>query len=513
MTVSVLLVDDSADTRTLVARELGLHFAELAVIHAGTAKELDKAIQDGHFDVAITDYRLRFSDGITVLRRLKQDYPERPVIMFTASGSEEIAVTAMKEGLDDYITKTPKHFPRIAFAVRSCLGKIDQRRQLEQALARLEKADRQKNEFLSILAHELRNPLAAAGYSVALMRQDDAPAATLKRATDVMERQIAHMARLLDQLLDLSRITRNRVDLVRQPIDLRRLIEQCIDNLRPALHAGAHELTVTLPDDPLVVDGDEVRLTQVFSNVLHNATKFSPPGGRIALRAVLRGAEAVVEVQDHGIGIDQSRLEDVFEMFSQAETKAHGGTPGLGIGLAIVRSLVELHGGSARAYSDGAGRGTTVQLVLPLAGDATLAEPVQAKPATSAGGALQVLVADDNLDAADLLAEVLRTYGYAVHTAHDGKAAIELAARFKPDVMVLDIGMPGATGYEVAHWTREQPWGERVALIAVTGWGQEHDGNRALRAGFDARLVKPVDLDELLKLIALAAMAVPQHAS
>jgi two-component system CheB/CheR fusion protein len=315
------------------------------------------------------------------------------------------------------------------------------------------------------------------------------------------------MARLLDQLLDLSRITRNRVDLVRQPLDLRRLIEQCIDNLRPALHAGAHELSVTLHDDPLVVNGDEVRLTQVFSNVLHNAAKFSPSGGRIALRAFVRGAEAVVEVQDHGIGIDQSRLEDVFEMFSQAETKAHGGTPGLGIG------LVELHGGSARAYSDGIGRGTMVQLVLPLADNPTLAEPVQSEPAARAGGALRVLVADDNIDAADLLAEVLRTYGYAVHTAHDGKAAIELAARYKPDVMVLDIGMPGATGYEVAHWARQQPWGEQASLIAVTGWGQEHDGNRALRAGFDARLVKPVDLNELLKLIALAAMAVPQHAS
>jgi two-component system CheB/CheR fusion protein len=303
------------------------------------------------------------------------------------------------------------------------------------------------------------------------------------------------------------------VDLVRQPIDLRRLIEQCIDNLRPALQAGAHEITVALPDDPLVVDGDEVRLTQVFSNVLHNATKFSPSGGRIALRADLRGADAVVEVRDHGIGIDRSRLEDVFEMFSQAETKVHGGTPGLGIGLAIVRSLVELHGGSVRAYSDGAGTGTTVQVVLPRAGNATLADPVQPGPAASAGGTLQVLVADDNLDAADLLAEVLRTHGYVVHTAHDGKAAIELAARSRPDVMVLDIGMPGATGYEVANWARQQPWGERAALIAVTGWGQEHDGNRALRAGFDARLVKPVDLNELLKLIALAAMAVPQHAS
>jgi two-component system CheB/CheR fusion protein len=418
----------------------------------------------------------------------------------------------MKEGLDDYLTKTPKHFPRLGFAVRGCLEQRDQRRQLEQALARVEKADRQKTEFLSILAHELRNPLAAAGYSVALVRRGDMPPDVLKRATDVMERQIAHMARLLDELLDLSRITRNRVELVRQPTDLRRVIELSLDNLRPSLQAGTHELVLALPEAPLVVNGDEVRLTQVFSNVLHNAAKFSPAGGRIELRAWVREAEAVVEVQDRGIGIDRSRLADVFEMFSQAEAKVHGGTPGLGIGLAIVRSLVELHGGSVEAFSEGAGRGTLVRMVFPLAGSMALAEPARTESAF-AGGALRVLVADDNTDAADLLSEVLRTQGYAVQTAHDGKAAIALAARFRPDVLVLDIGMPGATGYEVAHWTRQQPWGDGARLVAVTGWGREHDGDQALRTGFDARLVKPVDLDELLRLVAGASKPAPEPAS
>lgn len=508
MALTVLLVDDSADTRVLVARELGRHFDALSVIHAGTAKELDKALDDGLFDVTITDFRLRFTDGISVLRVLKQRYPERPVIMFTASGNEEVAVTAMKEGLDDYITKTPKHFPRLGFAVRSCLEHRDQRRQLEQALARLEKADRQKNEFLSILAHELRNPLAAAGYSVALMRQGDAAPATLKRATDVMERQIAHMSRLLDELLDLSRITRNRIDLVRQPTDLRQLIELGVDNVRAALHASRHALELLLPDRPLIVNGDEVRLTQVFSNVLQNAVKFSPVGGRTQVRAFAQGNEAVVEVQDHGSGIDPSRLDEVFEMFSQAETKARGGVPGLGLGLAIVRSLVELHGGSVAAFSEGEGSGTLVRIVLPLA-----AAPVpQAEPEADIAGApgrLQVLVADDNADAADLLGELLRAHGYAVITANDGNAAIELAGRHQPDVALLDIGMPGATGYEVAHWIRQQPWGAKAALIAVTGWGEEHDGDRARQAGFDARLVKPVDLNELLRKVAEMGMRHP----
>ncbi len=506
MALCVLLVDDSADTRVLVARELALHFDELSVIHAGTAKDLDKALDDGLFDVTITDFRLRFTDGISVLRALKQRYPERPVIMFTASGNEEVAVTAMKEGLDDYITKTPKHFPRLGFAVRSCLEHREQRSQLEQALARLEKADRQKNEFLSILAHELRNPLAAAGYSVALMRQGDAAPATLKRATDVMERQIAHMARLLDELLDLSRITRNRVDLVRQPTDLRQLIELGVDNVRPALHASQHALELLLPDRPLMVNGDEVRLTQVFSNVLQNAVKFSPVGGRTQVRAFAQGSEAVVEVQDQGVGIDPSRLDEVFEMFSQAETKARGGAPGLGLGLAIVRSLVELHGGTVNAFSEGEGSGTLVRIVLPLAAGDTLPAQDTGEAATGAPGTLQVLVADDNADAADLLGELLRAHGYAVTTANDGKAAMELAARHHPDVLLLDIGMPGATGHEVAHWIRQQPWGGKPALIAVTGWGEEHDGDRARQAGFDARLVKPVDLNELLRMVAEMGM-------
>jgi CheY-like chemotaxis protein len=266
-----------------------------------------------------------------------------------------------------------------------------------------------------------------------------------------------------------------------------------------------HDLTLARPDHPLVVYGDEVRLTQVFSNLLHNASKFSPAGGAIEVRAFLREVEAIVEVRDHGIGIDPGRLEDVFEMFSQAETKVHGGTPGLGIGLAIVRSLVELHGGSVNAFSEGPGRGTMVRVVLPAVSAAAHEEHGQGMHTTGGGARLRVLVADDNADAADLLAEVLRTHGYEVHTAHDGNAAIELAGRCQPDLLLLDIGMPGASGYEVAHWARRQQWGERAVIIAVTGWGEEHDGDRALQAGFDTRLVKPVDLNELLGLIARVA--------
>jgi two-component system CheB/CheR fusion protein len=642
MSFTALLIDDSPDDRALVARELRRHFGDIGILQAGTPETLADAIERGGFDVTITDYRLRFSDGISVLRELKRRFPERPVIMFTASGNEEVAVEAMKEGLDDYITKTAKHYPRIGYAVRACLDRVEQRGQVERALAReslaktrlevalqsarmgtwqldvetgitsysdevgpmfgrepgfthanfqawlddihpddraallaeweaalagqelykvrfralgadgvtrwiessgkvlrnpqgapgkiigtardvtaevhirqnlerqreeLEKADRQKSNFLSILAHELRNPLAAAGYSVALLRQAGENPAAVKRATEVIGRQISHMARLLDELLDMSRIRHNRGALEREPIDLRRIVEIGCDSARAAIEEKGHDLRLSLPAAAVIVEGDEVRLTQVLSNLLNNAAKFTPPGGRIEIRVASEDGMALVEVADTGIGIEAARLEDVFEMFSQAQAKTHGGTPGLGIGLAVVKSLVELHGGSVQADSLGLGQGTRVRVRLPLAQAGELAPRQQpGVPATAAGetGAMpvQVLLADDNHDAVDLLAAFLALQGYAVHTAYDGSAAVELAARIRPQVLVLDIGMPGMTGYEIAEWARQQPWGTDATLVAVTGWGPEVDGDRALRSGFDVRLVKPVAMDQLLRAIA-----------
>jgi PAS domain S-box-containing protein len=641
MTFTALLIDDSPDDRALVARELRRHFGDIGILQAGTPEALAEALDMGRFDVTITDYQLRFSDGITVLRELKRRFPDRPVIMFTASGNEEVAVAAMKEGLDDYITKTAKHYPRIGYAVRSCLDHVKQRDQIEQALAReslakarleialqsagmgtwqldletghsfysdavgpmfgrepgfthadfrswlddihpddhaavraeweralsssklyqarfrtlgadgivrwaessgkvlcnaagapttiigtvrdvtaevnvrlnlerqreaLEKADRQKNNFLSILAHELRNPLAAAGYSVALLRQAGADAASVGRATEVIERQISHMARLLGELLDLSRITHDRLQLDIQRIDLRRVAEMGCDSVRAALKEKEHRLDLSLPAEAVIVEGDEVRLTQVLSNLLNNAAKFTAAGGEIELRLMCDERQAIVEVADNGIGIEAHRLEEVFEMFSQAQTKAHGGTPGLGIGLAVVKSLVELHGGSVAAHSPGLGLGTRMRVTLPLAPKQADAAPPAAVAANhgTAGARtpLEVVLADDNRDAADLLADFLAMQGHTVHTAYDGKAAIELASRIRPQVLVLDIGMPGATGYEVAEWARRQPWGSDATLVAVTGWGREVDGDRALRSGFDIRLVKPVDIHQLLLAIA-----------
>jgi two-component system CheB/CheR fusion protein len=379
---------------------------------------------------------------------------------------------------------------------------------LERQRTELQKADRQKNEFLSIMAHELRNPLAAAGYSVALLRRG-ALAPGLLKAVDVIERQTAHMGKLLDDLLDVSRITRNRIELDLRPMDLRAVIEMAHDNVRPALEAKGHRTILPAGGEPLIVDGDEVRLTQVVSNLLHNAAKFTPPGGEIEVRAWREDAQAVIEVADNGAGIDPVRIDDVFEMFSQAHTKMQGGQPGLGVGLAVVRSLVGLHGGSVQAFSAGAGRGTRVRVELPAVVAPDAGTPAADALSTAPGPAHEIVLADDNVEAADILSELLRGEGYAVHTAYDGQAALDLARQRRPAILLLDIGMPRLNGYEVARRVRAEAWGGRTAIIAITGWGENQHHDQALQAGFDARLVKPVDTGRLLGMLKDVAVQSP----
>jgi two-component system CheB/CheR fusion protein len=384
---------------------------------------------------------------------------------------------------------------------RDVTADIETRQNLERKTGELERADRQKNEFLAILAHELRNPLGAARYSIALLRQAPDDAAVRARATDVIDRQIGHMAKMLDELLDLSRIAHNRIELERAPLDVRGIAELACENALPTLEGKGHDLRLSLPPEPVMVVGDEVRLTQVVANLLVNAAKFTPTPGHIEVRVAREDLDAVIEVADDGIGIAPHRLDGVFEMFSQGDTKAHGGTPGLGIGLAVVRSLVGLHGGTVRAFSAGADQGTRIRVTLPVLAQSAPAAAAGAPAADGGARGLRVLLADDNADAANLLALLLESEGHTVHTGFDGITAMALAEAHRPDVMVLDIGMPGANGYEVARWVRAQAWGAAVRLVAVTGWGIEHDGGQALDAGFDVRLVKPVDMAQLLAAV------------
>jgi len=755
----LLLVDDNPHDRDLVARVLSQHFGSVMFDSARDAHEFEKVATYGNFDAAIIDYQLKWTTGIEALRKIKRLRPDCPVIMFTASGNTEVAVEAMKEGLDDYIVKTPKHYARLPYAVEACLDRAHQGRELAQArsdrivlsdqvaagkqrlefalesagliawevelatrrlhlspnasmilgsqwtslseataaidpaeLARVKRAyeaavnaggpftcevrlargedevwfevrgqplreasgglvgmtgvaadvtdrhraerdraqlvaivessedaiigmtpdglvtswnggagqllgytsdeiigqpiakiipaelreqekatlerlagaervehydsirlaksgrqipvsvglspildasgriigiskiarditerkraeealrliDRRKDAFLATLAHELRNPLAPIRYATRLL-EPGVPAQMASDAKKMIDRQLAQMSHLLDDLLDVSRVTRGVLEIRREQLDLRAIIESAIASVRPLAEAAHQDLAVSLPEEPISVNGDSVRLAQVLENVLHNGTKYTPAGGHIAVTASSTRDEVIVSIKDDGIGIPGEALPTIFELFVQLDAPGSRAAGGLGIGLSLARDLVRLHGGEIEAHSAGIGLGSEFVVRLPRAGEApalteTVAEPEKVAALGAAG--VRLLVIDDNVDAATSLSYVLKLAGYQTTVAHDGSQALELAETMRPSIVLLDIGLPGMSGYEVARRLRAAPWGRGLQLIAITGWGQESDRAKSLEAGFDAHLTKPVDPEVLLQHIARAA--------
>ena len=371
----------------------------------------------------------------------------------------------------------------------------------EQLVARLQEQDQRKDEFLATLAHELRNPLAPISNGLQVMRLAKGDPQATERVCSMMERQLGQMVHLIDDLLDLSRISRGKIDLRKERIELARAIEQAIEASRPAIEQADHELLIEIPPDPIYLDADLTRLTQVFSNLLNNAAKYTERGGRIRLRVEHLGGEAVVSVKDNGIGIPTHMLPHVFEMFTQVDRDLERSQGGLGIGLSIVQRLVEMHGGSVEARSDGPGKGSEFVVRLPVALSLALNQPAGEANPVRPTARLRILVADDNLDAAESLAMLLTLEGNETQTAHDGLEALDVAATFRPDALLLDIGMPKLNGYEVCRRIRQQAWGKNIVVIALTGWGQEEDKRRTLAAGVDAHLVKPVNLAALKKLL------------
>ena len=364
----------------------------------------------------------------------------------------------------------------------------------------LREADRRKDEFLATLAHELRNPLAPVRYAVELLRGsgDD----KLKdRALGIIGRQIDQMVRLVDDLFDMNRISQGKVRLRPERVELNAVLQSALELVEPQIQSQAHDLTVTLAPEPTYLDADATRLAQVVSNLLNNAAKYTEKGGRIWLTAERQGQEAVVSVRDTGIGIAAEHLPRLFQMFAQATPALERSQGGLGIGLSLVRGLVELHGGRVEARSAGLGCGSEFIVHLPVA-----AEPMPQSPETgscepvASPRSLKILAVDDNRDAADSLALMLRMLGHETRTAYDGEEALQIAAEYRPDAVVLDIGLPKLNGYEVARRLRQEPWGASLTLIALTGWGQDEDKRRAQEAGFDQHLTKPVDAAALEKL-------------
>jgi len=373
-----------------------------------------------------------------------------------------------------------------------------------QLLQEIQEANRRKDEFLAMLAHELRNPLAPILNALQVMHLRSADNPALRQSMAVVERQVRHMAQLLDDLLDVSRITRGKVQLRKEPLDLVATVTRAVETSRPLIETRKHELIISLPQEPIRLQADPIRLEQILVNLLNNAAKYTEPGGRIWLTCTQEGEEAVFRVRDTGIGIPPEMLSHIFDLFTQVDRSLDRSQGGLGIGLTLVRSLVEMHGGNVTVYSAGIDQGSEFIVRLPaLAWECKNAEPREEKD-RGAPVALRrrVLIVDDNVDAATTLGEVLELWGHEVRTVYDGPSAIEVASVYKPEIVLLDIGLPELDGYEVARMLRQQAGLSGAVLIALTGYGQEEDQRRGREAGFAYHFTKPVDLANLQGLLA-----------
>jgi PAS domain S-box-containing protein len=463
------------------------------------------------------DYRFLARDGRVVWvhgeAKVVLDEKGRPLCLqgvafdITERKRAEATLEQAREELEQRVQERTAALDKINHQLQA---EIAERTRLEEELrlrvSQLAEADKRKDEFLATLAHELRNPLAPIHNALEIMLLPDADDATVCTARSIMERQLKSLVRLVDDLLDVSRITQGKIELRRHHVELSSVVAQAIETVRPMIDAQRHELTVTLPDEPLPLHVDPTRLAQVISNLLNNAAKYSEPKGHIWITAWREADHMVLEVRDAGIGLDPAVLPKVFDMFVQVD-KGHGRTHGgMGIGLTLVRRLVELHGGTVEAESAGLGQGSEFTIRLPV-----VVEPCAESNGNNSNGHKDrstaelrrpILIVDDNVDAAKTLAMLLVGKGYQVHTANDGPAALDWLKAHAPAMILLDLGMPVVDGYEVARRIRQQPEFRDVLLIALTGWGQADDRRRSAEVGFDHHLVKPIDAGALDCLLA-----------
>jgi signal transduction histidine kinase/CheY-like chemotaxis protein len=426
-------------------------------------------------------------------------WSDLPLLVLARPGADSAAVAQAMDQLGNVtVLERPLRVAALVSVVRTALRARERQYEARAHFAELREADRRKDEFLAVLAHELRNPLAPIRNGLELLRLSGRPDAPV---LEMMERQVAHMVRLVDDLMEVSRITRGKIDLRKAPVALDAILRAAVETSRPAIEAAGHRLALELPAAPVTLDGDAIRLTQVVANLLNNSAKYTDAGGDIRLAARRRGGEVEISVRDTGWGIPPDMLAHVFDPFRQIERPGNRGQSGLGMGLTLVKRLVELHGGSVRVASEGEGRGSEFVVRLPVAAGARAAASA-AQPAARAGlGSRGVLVVDDNRDAADSLGSLLGQLGADVHVVYSGADALEAMRTYRPSVVLLDIGMPGMDGHEVARRIRSRPDSQDVTLIALTGWGQEQERHRARASGFDHHLIKPADLGALESLL------------
>ena len=501
----------AAERRLLVLAPVGRDAALISSllgksgVQCAACRDLDHLLSEleaGAAALLIAEEALaQADDRLRQVVAAQPSWSDMPVLVLTLPGAESAVVAHAVETLGNVtLLERPVRTRALASAVATALRARDRPYQTRAHLIEREAADQRKDEFLATLAHELRNPLAPIRTSLDVMRLSSSSGAG-NAVAEIMERQVNQLVRLVDDLIDVSRITRGNVQLRKEPLDLATVIEAAIETSRPLIEAAEHVLDVRLPSAPLIVDADPMRLAQVFSNLLNNAARYTDPGGRIAVEARRESGSAVVVVRDSGIGISTEALARVFDLFSQADAGDSRSQRGLGIGLTVARSLVDMHGGSIGARSEGVGSGSEFTVRLPLsvaltAGSAPLPSTrVIVKPQ-------RVLVVDDNRDAADTLAALLGILGTEVQVVYDGSSALRAIDAFQPAAVVLDLGMPGMDGYEVARCIRRRSDSSAMTLIALTGWGQDRDRELTHTAGFDHHLIKPVDLRALQSVLA-----------
>ena len=439
--------------------------------------------------------------------RSQGEWSDVPIIVLARQGADSRAIAGIMDAFANVtVIERPMRITSLVSAIRSALRARRRQYELRGLLAGLREADQRKTEFLATLAHELRNPLAPMRSALALLTRKQPAHEDAEKYYQLMGRQVDHMVRLVDDLLEVSRITRGKIELRMEPVVLDAVIQDAVELSRPLFERAGHVLSVELPEEALVIHGDAVRLAQVFSNLLNNAAKYTPAGGQIGIVARSSGREVQVRVTDNGAGIAREMLDSVFEMFGQVGDTSRVAQGGLGIGLTLVRALVLLHGGQVQASSEGPGRGATFTVSLPLS-SASLSAARQPAARRHAGRELQgrsILVVDDNVDAADSLAELLGALGASVLVAYGGEEALRLADASDFDTAILDLGMPGLDGFELATRLQADAPQPGRTFIALTGWSQQGFQERIARAGFHHHMLKPVNIDELLKVLQAA---------
>ena len=496
----------------IVGRHFSLFFPEEALQRHWPEHELETARQTGRFEDE--GWRLRkdgsrFWANVVITPTVDEDGELRGFSKVTRDLTEskrnEEAILQAQSDLED---RVQQRTAELAEVNRNLQIEVEERKRLEQELKRrldqLADADRHKNEFLAMLAHELRNPLAPIRNALHILKMPGADPPTLQRAREMMERQLAQLVRLVDDLLDVSRIIRGKVELHRESVDLVTVVRRAIETAQPVIDSHGHELTVSLPPEPVLLDVDVIRVAQALSNLLVNAAKYTEQAGRIWLSTEHQDGQVTIRVRDRGIGIAPELLARVFDLFVQADRTLARSQGGLGVGLTLVKRLVELHGGTVGVHSDGPGQGSefTVRLPAVSAGVGGTGPAPQGRVQAADGGPVRrVLVVDDNVDAADSAALLLRMWGHKVHTVHDGLSVSQAVRDFQPEIILLDIGLPGMTGYEVAKHLRSQPALDSLVLAAMTGYGQDEDRQRSQEAGFNFHLTKPLDPSKLEALV------------